>query len=806
MRPSPAHALACALLFPAAAEARTFTPSDLVKLEAMGGVSLAPGGRWAVVQTFRPWDEAPAYDLDWWTLYGLGRLQRVDLRDGAARPLLKEEAGCGYIAGPISPSGARMTVSRLCGHAWEVGVVDIADGATHWLGIAPEIAMWGREIAWRSDDELLVIAQSEAPVGQRLGFGWQGAERLNKAWARAAAGEVSVTALGSGRYRNLRARATPKRLLRIAVPSGQPTPLAGGDLIDLELSPDGRWVAVVSAGEDIQDDEGGRTTTGTAGFRRRLTLIDLTTGLAAAPCPTCDVMPDLLSWSPRGDRLLIYARTAGPWPGGGYQLVDARLGAVTPVHAAGLDVVLPRSRDNGDSPAAAWMSETPVILARPSGPSGRADWYAMTPEGPRNLTRALANPGRRIVARSGDGLVIADGPALWRISAHDQARRLDATLDQVIDAGPDVEAERLATTPATTDRLLLRKGGSLRAFDPHVRGRLPIAEGERPLAAAPDLASAIVDATDPHGAERLRLRRDGRPDIDLLTLNGGLDGVEPAKVQAIHHRGADGKPLTSWLYLPPGLAADAKAPLIVSPYPGDALSAPPASQGPGSRRLFVNAQVLAGAGYAVLLPSLPFVEGREPVDGLADQVLAIVDAAADQAPVDTTRLALWGHSYGGYAALALATQSARFKAVVAGAAASNLTSIYAVLTPYCYAVPEGACSAMGSSGWAESGQARMNAPPWRDPERYWRNSPISHVDRITTPLMLIVGDQDKDPTQSEQMFTSLYRQDKDAVLLLYHGESHVISSPGNVLDQYARALAFLNDHIGPPVRLGPGGP
>ncbi len=331
--------------------------------------------------------------------------------------------------------------------------------------------------------------------------------------------------------------------------------------------------------------------------------------------------------------------------------------------------------------------------------------------------------------------------------------------------------------------------------------RLSLHVDEMPLAVGADLGAAIISRTDPHGVERLTLRLAGHADRDLVSVNSALDAIEPAEVRAIRHKGPDGQALTSWLYLPPGLRPGEKPPLVVVPYPGLEFAAAPADQALGSNRLHVNVQVLAGAGYAVLVPSLPYAQGREPMDGLADQVLAVVDAAAAQAPVDTGRLAVWGHSYGGYTALALATQSPRFKVVIAGAAASNLTSYYAAQTPYNYAVPEGGQSVLASAGWSETGQARMNGPPWSDPERYRRNSPISFVDRIVAPVLLMMGDLDGDVTQAEQMFTSLYRQNKDSVLLIYHGESHVVSNPGNVRDEYARALAFLGEHIGPPAAL-----
>ena len=62
--------------------------------------------------------------------------------------------------------------------------------------------------------------------------------------------------------------------------------------------------------------------------------------------------------------------------------------------------------------------------------------------------------------------------------------------------------------------------------------------------------------------------------------------------------------------------------------------------------------------------------------------------------------------------------------------------------------------------------------------------------------MLMVGDQDHIPmSQSEEMFSALYRQDRDAMLLTYWGEPHIFYSPGSVRDAYGRGLAWLAEHL-----------
>ena len=799
MRRWPPLALVCALVLHGPAAATPYTIDTALALEQLGPVRLTTDGRWAVIQTYGPWERSARYDLDWWATYGLGRLSRVDLRTGAVTPLLVHEPGCGYVAGPVSPSGDKIAVFRLTGHDWELGVVDLANGATHWLGVSPELALFGRTVAWRGDDDLVVVAQPDGPVGHRLGYGWQAQAQLGRAWSEAAAGRVSVNALGSGRYREIRAHGPGKRLLLLSTTGGV-RQLATGDFIDLEVAPDGRAVAVIANGEDLQTADGAPTS-GTPRQRRRLVLADLRTGVIAEPCPRCDVMLRVLSWSTSGRRLLVYARTGDDWSAGKFQIVDARGATVSNAPIANLAPSLSRSMEGAVQATGAWMGETPIIYARPAGsPSPRADWYALGVDATRNLTSGLAAPASHLRAVDASGLTVAAGDRLWRVSAEGRSRVIPISPGQVVRPDGAADSERLAQQPAASlAHLAVRMVGGLGAFTTPHRLRLSLHETETPLAVTPDARDAIVARRDFHGVERIILRSRHGPDRPLLTLNAALAAVSPATVQAIRHRGPDSQSLTSWLYLPPGLRSGQKPPLIVIPYPGDVHADAPDEHDPGSLRLYNNVQVLVGRGYAVLVPSLPYAAGREPVQGLADQVLAVVDAAVAQAPVDGARLAVWGHSYGGYAALAMATQTDRVKAVIASAAIADLTSFYARLAPYNYAVPEAGVMAMSSAGWSESGQARMNGPPWTDPDRYRRNSPITLVDRIGAPMMLIAGDMDKDPTQAQEMFTSLYRQNKDAILLIYRGESHVILGPGNVRDEYARVFAFLADQVGPGV-------
>lgn len=256
----------------------------------------------------------------------------------------------------------------------------------------------------------------------------------------------------------------------------------------------------------------------------------------------------------------------------------------------------------------------------------------------------------------------------------------------------------------------------------------------------------------------------------------------------------------SWLLLPPGHRPGQRVPAVVSVYPGNGNAA-----GWSRWRLDsmtpLNDHILAARGFAVLYPSLPADQRlpRDPLNGLSESVLAAVDSAVAEGYIDPDRLAVQGHSYGGYAAAAVIGQTNRFKAAVAQSAPYNLYSLYGQIDPRRRLSVEQDGLNLYNVSLLETGHSGMGGPPWRDPERYLRNSPISLVEAVRTPIMLIHGDLDYVPiAQAEEYFTALTRLNKDAVFLRYFGEDHILNSPANIRDMWRRLFGWYEQHLGRP--------
>ena len=84
--------------------------------------------------------------------------------------------------------------------------------------------------------------------------------------------------------------------------------------------------------------------------------------------------------------------------------------------------------------------------------------------------------------------------------------------------------------------------------------------------------------------------------------------------------------------------------------------------------------------------------------------------------------------------------------------------------------------------------------PWKVPEQYLARSPISFVDRITTPTMLLTGEDDyRTPiSESEQFYQALKLRQVDTALVRIPGASHGIASrPSHLIGKVAHVLAWF---------------
>ena len=281
-----------------------------------------------------------------------------------------------------------------------------------------------------------------------------------------------------------------------------------------------------------------------------------------------------------------------------------------------------------------------------------------------------------------------------------------------------------------------------------------------------------------NGANRRRLTGVN----DVLLRNRQL--IRPKKIS---WRSFDGLEIEGWLYLPP-LPPGARAPLVLDVHGGPTLA--------WAESYVHDFQVLAGMGYAVLAANPRGSAGygeefcRKIIndwggDDFRDLMLGLDHVIATE-PVDGSRLAITGASYGGYMTCWAITQTKRFKAAVAR------NSVTSLLT-----------SGQLSDQLLWFGQIMGTQDADQDAETLRRScSPMTFADAITTPLLLIHSTEDLrcPPSESKQLFNVLRARQHTVELALYPGASHLLDFPGcgspkQRVDRERRSFEWIKKYV-----------
>ncbi len=155
------------------------------------------------------------------------------------------------------------------------------------------------------------------------------------------------------------------------------------------------------------------------------------------------------------------------------------------------------------------------------------------------------------------------------------------------------------------------------------------------------------------------------------------------------------------------------------------------------------------------------------------------DELVTQGVADPERLYLFGHSHGVFLVNMIIASDDRFRAAVAYEA---------------YADP----AHMFGLAWGGGGLAAMRkmygGTPWEVPDRYRAASPISKVDRIRTPVLLIAGEHGIAYAEAVVWLTALRAHGVESELVVYGGEGHVVARPDNAKDMEDRSVAWFKTH------------
>jgi dienelactone hydrolase len=254
--------------------------------------------------------------------------------------------------------------------------------------------------------------------------------------------------------------------------------------------------------------------------------------------------------------------------------------------------------------------------------------------------------------------------------------------------------------------------------------------------------------------------------------------------ELVDYVNADGKPLRAILTKPEDFDPSKKYPLLVYIY--EQLTQNLHSYVPPAPGTSINITRYVSNGYLVLRPDIVYEVGY-PGQSALKCVIPAVEKVVSMGFIDSKRIGIQGHSWGGYQITYMITQTNIFRAVEAGASVSDMVSAYG-------GIRWG--TGMSRAFQYEKTQSRIGPPPWKEPQLYIENSPIFWVERIHTPYLTIANDEDDAVPwyQGIEFFTAMRHLGKEAYMFVYNGEKHGLRQRENQ-KHWTVHLAEYFDHF-----------
>src|SRR3984885_2694460 len=272
----------------------------------------------------------------------------------------------------------------------------------------------------------------------------------------------------------------------------------------------------------------------------------------------------------------------------------------------------------------------------------------------------------------------------------------------------------------------------------------------------------------------------------LFSARPGLASYELAPMEPFSFRARDGLLIHGYLTFPPGLGRSGLSAVVDvhgGPQVRDTWGYNPEAQWLANRGYLciqVNYRGSTGYGKAFVAAG-----DREWGGKMHDDLVDAVGYAVSQGLADPSKVAIYGGSYGGYAALVGAAFTPDvFCCAVDIVGPSNLKTLLETVPPY----------------WAPmiAQLYRRVGNPETDEEFLWSRSPLSRAHDIRIPLLIAQGANDPRVKQaeSEQIVAALAEAGIDYEYMLFPDEGHGFAKPANRIKFYAAAEWFLAKYLG----------
>jgi dipeptidyl aminopeptidase/acylaminoacyl peptidase len=317
---------------------------------------------------------------------------------------------------------------------------------------------------------------------------------------------------------------------------------------------------------------------------------------------------------------------------------------------------------------------------------------------------------------------------------------------------------------------------------------------------SPDGTRLVYQHTDPHNSADLWIAEAGnardavthRPPVRLTdSMPASMDRSVFVEPQMVKYPGPDGQTVPAWLFVPKDIDRSKKHPAIVWIH-GAGINQNYNGWHVGSYKMYYSFhQYLLQQGYVVIAPDYRGSIGY----GRVFRESVYMDVGGNDAKdawmaayylktlpyVDSDRIGVWGMSYGGFFTLiAVTDQPKLFRAAVDINGVVDYTMYYE--DPY-------------HGGW---GVSRMGTPQ-QHADVYAKASPISHIDKLERPLLVLHGTADTNVPylQSVRLVDELLKKGKGGLLsfMTYPGEFHYYASEHVLRDVWHRVESFFDAHL-----------
>src|SRR5215467_5719644 len=442
---------------------------------------------------------------------------------------------------------------------------------------------------------------------------------------------------------------------------------------------------------------------------------------------------------------------------------------------------------------AGWVADTNLVAKIGIGMEPDGSLVVKVRDGDDGGWRLLLTVPAEDALTSGPMAISPDGATLLAMSS--VRVDLGSGAEEVLAEDPDADVSGVRVHPDTREPQVVtwvKERTVYRVLDPAVGADVAAIRALHP--GDPDIVAedhsdtvwlvAFTNDTGPIPYFRYdRQRREGR---FLFDHRPELSRYELAPMEPFSFQARDGLTIHGYVTFPPR-SERKDLPMVLNvhggPWARDVWGFDPEAQWLANRGyLCVQVNFRGSTGYGKAFVN---AGDREWGNAMQNDLTDAVEFAIGQGWADRERVAIYGGSYGGYAALAGVTFTPDlYRCAVDIVGPSNLKTLIETIPPYWQPQIALFYQRVGN--------------PETDAEFLWSRSPLSRAASIKTPLLIAQGANDPRVKQaeSEQIVAAMRDAGIDYEYMLFPDEGHGFAKPENRLEFYAAAERFLARHLG----------